>query len=128
MLSRRLINPLTGLGTTYNRLGLYDDAANSFDRALRINHVNDGFYNFEQFKIYDGLTESYVGLQEIEDANFYQETQLEIYQRKLGIGNPGVVPGFYKLAGWYERSGQWSWRCSHTGKRTIFFVKRWRKP
>lgn len=106
MLSKRLINPLTGLGATYNRLGLYDQAIKTFDRALRINHVNDGFYNFEQFKVYDGLTEGYVGQQEIEDANFYQEIQLEIYQRKIGVNDPGIVPGLYKLADWYKRSGQ----------------------
>jgi TonB family protein len=106
MLSERLVNPLTGLGAVYNRLGLYDQAIKTFERAVRINHVNDGFYNFDQFKIYDGLTESYVGLQEAEDANFYQEAQLEIYQRRSGIDDPEIVPGLYKLASWYERTGQ----------------------
>jgi tetratricopeptide (TPR) repeat protein len=106
ILSGRLINPLIGLGATYNRLGLYEQAVQTYERALRINHVNDGFYNFEQFKIHDGLTESYIGLEEIEDANFFQESQLEIYQRKAGINSPDIVPGLYKLAQWYERSGQ----------------------
>ena len=106
ILSSRLINPLNGLGATYNRLGLYDQAVQTYERALRINHVNDGFYNFEQFKIYDGMTESYVGLGEIEDANFFQESQVEIYQRKIGIDSPAIAPGLYKLAEWYERSGQ----------------------
>jgi tetratricopeptide (TPR) repeat protein len=105
-LSSRLVNPLNGLGATYNRLGLYDQAVQTYERALRINHVNDGFYNFEQFKIYDGMTESYVGLGEIEDANFFQESQVEIYQRKIGIDSPAIAPGLYKLAEWYERSGQ----------------------
>jgi TonB family protein len=106
LLSKRLINPLIGLGATYNRLGLYEQAVQTYERALRINHVNDGFYNFEQFRIYDGLTESYIGLEEIEDANFFQEAQLEIHQRKLGVNNPATAPGLYKLAEWYERSGQ----------------------
>ena len=106
LLSGRLINPLIGLGATYNRLGLYEQAVQTYERALRINHVNDGFYNFEQFKIYDGLTESYIGLEEIEDANFFQEAQLEIYQRKVGVNSLATTPGLYKLAEWYERSGQ----------------------
>lgn len=106
ILSPRLLNPLVGLGAAYNRLGLYEQAVQTYERALRINHVNDGFYNYEQFKIHDGLTESYIGLEEIEDANFYQESQLEIYQRKQGIKSPAIVPGLYKLAEWYERSGQ----------------------
>ena len=77
-----------------------------FERALRINHVNHGLYNFDQFKIYDGLTEGYLGMEEFEEANFFQEAQLEIHQRKSGTDNPAIVPGMYKLAEWYERSGQ----------------------
>jgi tetratricopeptide (TPR) repeat protein len=106
ILSIRLINPLIGLGGTYNRLGNHEQSIQSFKRALHVNHVNDGFYNFEQFQIRDGLTESYVGLNEFEDANFQQQSQLEIYQRKLGMENPEIAPALYKLASWYERSGQ----------------------
>lgn len=105
MLSARLINPLSGLGHTYNRAGMYDQAITSFDRALRLNHIERGFTNFKQFSIQDGLTESYVGLREYEDANFYQESQLEIYQRKFGPEDPQVVPAMYKLAEWYNRTG-----------------------
>lgn len=105
-LSARLINPLNGLGATYNRAEQYENAVSVFERALRINHVNEGFYNLDQFKIQDGLTESHVGLQEIEDANFYQEAQLEIYERRSGVDNPEIVVGIYKLADWYTRSNQ----------------------
>jgi tetratricopeptide (TPR) repeat protein len=105
-LSARLINPLLGVGAAYNRAGMYQQAVDAFERALRVNHVNEGFYNFDQFKIQDGLTESYVGLQDIGEANFYQEAQVEIYQRKAGAKNPEIAPGLYKLADWYQRSGQ----------------------
>lgn len=106
ILSPRLVNPFVGLGATYNRAGLYDQATDAFEKALRINHVNEGFYNFEQFKIRDGLTESYIGLREIDEANFQQESQAEIRKRKFGAEDPRVVEGLYKLARWYERSGQ----------------------
>ena len=106
ILSDRLINPYIGLGATYNRAGLYEQAREAFAQALRINHVNEGFYNDDQFKIRDGLTESYIGLQEYEDANFQQEIQVEIQKRKLGEDNPDLAPGMYKLARWYERTGQ----------------------
>jgi len=105
MLSSHLINPLIGLGHTYNRSGLYEQAIASFERALRLNHVDMGFTNFEQFGIQDGLTQSYVGLSDFDEANFYQESQLEIYQRKFGREDPQVVPGMYKLAEWYSRAG-----------------------
>lgn len=105
MLSPRLINPLTGLGHSYNRAGMYEKAIESFERALRLNNIEQGFTNFGQFGIQDGLTESYVGMREFEDANFYQEAQLEIYQRKFGREDPEVVPAMYKLAEWYSRAG-----------------------
>lgn len=103
--SPRLINPLSGLGHAYNRAGRYDQALESFERALRLNNIELGFTNFRQFGIQDGLTESYVGLREFEDANFYQQTQVEIHQRKFGKENPKVVPSLYKLAEWYSRTG-----------------------
>ena len=65
--------------------------------------MNEGFYNFDQFKMHDGLTESYVGLDDMEQANFYQESQLEIRQRESGQRDPAIVPGLYKLAEWYRR-------------------------
>ncbi len=105
-LSVRLIDALIGLGGIYNGLGLNDQAIDSFKQAMRINHVNLGFYNFEQFSIQDGLTESYVALEDYDEAGFYQESQLEIYQRKLGRDNPEIVPAIYKLAEWYSRIGQ----------------------
>lgn len=105
-LSPRLINPHVGLGATYNRAGLYEEAEEAFRTALRLNNVNEGFYNVDQMKIRDGLTETYIGLEDIEEANFHQEVQLEIHQRRLGEDNPETAPAMYKLARWYERSGQ----------------------
>jgi len=103
--SPRLVNPLSGLGHTYNRAGRYDQAIEVFERALRLNNIELGFTNFQQFGIHDGLTESYVGLREYEDATFYQQTQVEIHQRKFGRDNPRVVPAMFKLAEWYNRAG-----------------------
>ena len=105
VLSPRLINPLSGLGSTYNRAGLYEQGIEALERALLINHVNEGLYNFEQFKIQDGLTDSYTGINALEDATFYQKAQVEIHQRKLGIDHPDVANSLYKLAKWYELIG-----------------------
>ena len=102
VLSPRLLNPLSGLGSTYNRAGLYEQGIEALERALLINHVNEGLYNFEQFKIQDGLTDSYSGMNALEDATFYQKAQVEIHQRKLGIDHPDVANALYKLARWYE--------------------------
>jgi tetratricopeptide (TPR) repeat protein len=102
-LSAGLIEPLTTLGEIYNQSGLYEKAARTFARALRLNHVNLGFTNFEQFPIMDGLTDSYMSQKDIDEATFYQSSQLEIQQRRRGIDNHETAPGYYKLARWYSR-------------------------
>jgi TonB family protein len=105
-LSSRLINPLTGLGETYVRSGQYALATQAYERALRVNHVNEGFYNLEQIRIRDGLTEGFLGQQDLEKANFHQEAQIYVQQRKLGRDNPALVGPLTKLGRWYDRSNQ----------------------
>lgn len=107
ILSPRLINPLVGLGATFHRAGLYPQSVEAYDRALRVNHAEQGFYNFEQLKIRDGLTESYLGMDKMDDANHQQRTQLAIQRRKLGADSPDLVPAIGKLARWYQRTGQY---------------------
>ncbi|MGI9329343.1 MAG: TonB family protein [Gammaproteobacteria bacterium] len=104
-LTPRLVNPYVGLGATYNRAELYEKAEEAYLTALRINHVNDGFYNLEQIRIRDGLTEAFIGLDDFGEADFHQTIQLEINQRRYGEDNPEVAPAMYKLARWYERAG-----------------------
>jgi len=102
-LSADLIEPLMKLGKIYNESGLYDKATQTFDRALRLNHINQGFKNPEQLAIMDGLTDSYIFLNDIEEATFYQEAQLEIEQRRLGVDSPETAPAYFKLGRWYGR-------------------------
>ena len=106
LLSPRLINPLIGLGGVYNRLERYAPAVDTFSRALRVNHVEKGFTNPDQFPIRDGMTESYIGLDETDEANFHQETQLEINRRRFGSQSAETAGAYSKLGDWYTRSGQ----------------------
>ena len=99
-LSPRLVDPLTGLGETGVRSEQYPLATEAYERALRVNHVNEGFYNLEQIRIRDGLTEGYLGLQNLEKANFHQEAEVYVQQRKLGKDNPEFVPALIKLGRW----------------------------
>jgi TonB family protein len=105
-LSARLINPLVGLGEAYVRSEQYPLATKAYERALRVNHVNEGFYNLEQIRIRDGLTEGYLGQRDLEKANFHQEAQIYVQQRKLGRDNPALVEPLTKLGRWYDRSNQ----------------------
>jgi tetratricopeptide (TPR) repeat protein len=105
-LSIRLMNPLVGLGETYIRDEQYALATEAYEKALHINHVNEGLYNPDQATIRDGLTESYLGLQDLELANLHQDAQVYAKQRRLAANDPALVAAFTKLGGWYERSEQ----------------------
>lgn len=106
VVSARLINPLTGLGDVYVRGEQYAQATDAYGRALHVNHVNEGFYNLEQFRLRDGLTEGYLGLGDLDKANLNQERQVAIQRRRLGRGNPELTPALLKLGRWYERTNQ----------------------
>jgi tetratricopeptide (TPR) repeat protein len=105
-LSVRLINPLIGLGETYIRDEQYSLATEVYEKALHINHVNEGLYNPEQGVIRDGLTEGYLGLQDLEQANLNQDAQVYARQRRLGPEDPELIAAYTKLGQWYTRSNQ----------------------
>jgi tetratricopeptide (TPR) repeat protein len=105
-ISPRLVNPLLGLAATHNALGEFDRGLLVYQRALRINHVEQGLYNNDQMKIRDGLTESYVGLDEMEDAEDQQEVQELIVREKHADELEILMPAIVKLADWYRRTNQ----------------------
>jgi TonB family protein len=106
IVSPQLVTPLTGLAQTHMRAGQPVQATELYERALHVNHVNDGFYNVEQFPLRDGLTESYRGQNDLDKANLHQTAQLQIMERRVGRESPELLPALSKLAGWYERTGQ----------------------
>lgn len=106
IISPELSSPLYGIALTLNQFGQYEDAIKVLDRALRINHVNNGLYNPDQIKIHDSLTESYVGIRDVEKANHHQSFQVFISKKYYGIENPQVDESLNKLAKWYKRTGQ----------------------
>ena len=106
IISPELSSPLFGIALTLNQFGQYEDAIKILDRALRINHVNNGLYNPDQIKIHDSLTESYVGVRDVEKANHHQSFQVFISKKYYGIDNPQVDESLNKLAKWYKRTGQ----------------------
>ena len=106
IISPELSSPLYGIALTLNQFGQYEDAVKVLDRALRINHVNNGLYNPDQIKIHDSLTESYVGAKDVEKANHHQSFQVFISKKYYGINNLQVDESLNKLAQWYKRTGQ----------------------
>ncbi|MGI9292073.1 MAG: energy transducer TonB [Gammaproteobacteria bacterium] len=106
IVSPLLVEPLMGLAASNNAMGAYDRGLVNYERALRLNHVDLGLYNDQQLPIRDELTETYLALGAQADAEFQQEIQLVILQQEFGADMDRVIPAFYKLAGWYERTNQ----------------------
>ena len=106
IISSDLVSPLVALGLAFNKSEQYNEAVEIFKRALHINWVNNGFYNLEQINIHDSLTESFIGLKNLEEANHHQSFQLGIYNNRYGKDSMKVDESLVKLAKWYRRSGQ----------------------
>ena len=106
IISSDLVSPLVSLGLAFNKSEKYTKAVEVFKRALHINWVNNGFYNLEQINIHDSLTESFIGLKNLEEANHHQNFQLGIYNNHFGKDSIKVDESLSKLANWYKRSGQ----------------------
>ena len=106
IISPELVSPLVALGLALNKSEQYNEAVESFKRALHVNWVNNGFYNLEQINIHDSLTESFVGLKNLEEANHHQSFQINVYNNHFGKDSIKVDESLLKLAKWYKRSGQ----------------------
>ena len=105
-ISSELVSPLVALGLALNKSEQYNEAVEIFKRALHVNWVNNGFYNLEQINIHDSLTESFIGLKNLEEANHHQSFQLGIYNNHFGKDSIKIDESLVKLAKWYRRSGQ----------------------
>ena len=106
IISSELISPLYGFALTLNRYGQYQEAIKILERALRINHVNQGFHNLDQLKIHDTLTESLIGAKNFQQANHHQTFQVYVNKKHFGVNNSMVDESLMKLSNWYKRTGQ----------------------
>ncbi len=105
--SPQLANPLLGLGETCLRAGLYPQAIEAFQRALHVNHTAAGFYNLEQIQVLDGLSEAYLGLDKLDEANAQQRVQVTIQKRHAPGDSRATTQALQKLGRWYSRTGQY---------------------
>ncbi len=106
IISPELISPLYGFALTLNRYSQYQEAITILERALRINHVNQGFHNLDQLKIHDTLTESLIGAKNFQQANHHQTFQVYVNKKHFGVNNSMVDESLMKLSNWYKRTGQ----------------------
>jgi len=104
-LSKHLINPLRGLGNTYLDAGRPDEAIRVYDRAVHLTHVNSGPQNLDQVDLLDALAESFVRLQDLEEASEIQDLSYQLYARRFGEDSAEILPALQRRARWLHRLG-----------------------
>jgi len=104
-LSKHLVNPLRGLGNTYLDAGRPDEAILVYDRAVHLTHVNSGPQNLDQVGLLDALAESFVRLQDLEEASEIQDLSYQLYARRFGEDSAEILPALQRRARWLHRLG-----------------------
>lgn len=107
-LSKHLINPLRGLGNTYLDAGRPDQAISVYDRAVHLTHVNSGPQNLEQVDLLEALSESFLRLRDIKEAEEIQQLSYQLYERRFGEDDPEILPAMVRRARWLHRLGLFS--------------------
>jgi len=106
--SRRLVVPLTGLGTVYAALDQHPLAAEYFDRALAVSRRSEGLFNLAQLPLIDQLVNSLYVLGDykgVERGRFYA---LKIAEQNYGFDDPRTLPATTQLASFYESVSQFA--------------------
>ncbi len=104
-LSKHLVNPLRGLGNAYLDAGRPDEAILVYDRAVHLTHVNSGPQNLDQVDLLDALAESFVRLQDLEEASEIQDLSYQLYARRFGADSAEILPALQRRARWLHRLG-----------------------
>lgn len=102
--SPTLIKYYHGLGRTYIKGGLYEQAIVSLEQAQHISQRHLGLFNVEQAPLLDDITTAYLGLGDTAEARNIQVERLDNAVRRYGAADPRVIPFRYTLAKYYEQS------------------------
>lgn len=107
-LNEELVNPLRGLGAAQLGNARPDLAANAFDRATHITHVNEGPHNIEQVEILESLAEARVRLGDLEGARDTLDRIHALNVRHFKDDALGLLPSLMRRAAWQHRAGYYN--------------------
>ncbi|HEY6599228.1 MAG TPA: tetratricopeptide repeat protein [Pseudomonadales bacterium] len=99
-----LIVPLTLLGDALSGQEEYEAALDAYEQAGHITRITEGLHSTEQVDIVYKEADAYAAMGKVDKANDRQEYAYEIQVREYGQFGPGLVPGLFRLAAWYDRT------------------------
>lgn len=94
------IDPLLGLGDSYQSAGHHINAIAAYSEARTVSRRVYGLLNAGQAEILDRMTESYQQLDQYADADAQQLQILYLAERRSEEGSPGHLDAIYHYAGW----------------------------
>lgn len=106
--SEPLIEPLVGLGDTYQADGQHLEAVSAYDQAHSANRRVLGLLNEQQFAILDSMTESFYEMDELSQADEQQLDALRIAERIYEPHSDEMLEAIYDYARWLRRSNRFT--------------------
>ncbi len=98
--SESLLSPLLGLGDNYQDGGQYLNAVSAYNEARTINRRVFGLLDEGQIAILDRMTQSFLAMNEYEQAHTQQRAALQLIERKHERHSEETLDAIYKYAGW----------------------------
>lgn len=98
--SESAISPLLGLGDNYQDGGQYLNAVSAYNEARTINRRVFGLLDEGQIAILDRMTQSFLAMNEYEQAETQQRAALQLIERKHELHSEETLDAIYKYAGW----------------------------
>ena len=99
-----LVVPLTLLGDALSGEAKYQEAMYAYEQADHITRITDGLHSTDQVEIVYREANTLASMGKIDKANDRQEYAYETLAREYGAFAPGLVPGLFHLAAWYDRT------------------------
>jgi TonB family protein len=106
--SERAIEPLVGLGDNYQGAKQYLNAVTSYNEARTISRRVYGLLSEQQVPILDKISNSFLDLDQIEDADARQLDILRLAERNNEVGSPEYLEGIYRFAGYLRKTGRYN--------------------
>jgi tetratricopeptide (TPR) repeat protein len=132
-LNEDLINPLKGLAASELALGNTVAAAETFQRAMHVSHVNFGPHNLEQLEMLESLAETYLAAGDLDGAVDMQERIFSLQARNIDPDSEDILPALENQASWLHRlqlydKERYTWRRiisvleNHRGRNDLSLI------
>ncbi len=97
----QLIEQLTAQGSLLQQQGDHATAVATFDRAMHVDRINYGLHTTEQIPIVEELIESYMAMEDWDNADLYYNYLFYIQQKAYGSEDPRMIPVLAQLGQWH---------------------------